>query len=129
ETARHTLGQVTAAHVDLADFLAGLGTADFLLDALGRGVTYEAAVVAAHVGGDRFVQTVATDTDRFGVDDATQRDDGDFGGPAADVDYHGAAGLVHRQAGTDGRCHGLFDQTDFTRAGTHHGFADGAALD
>src|SRR5690606_26024646 len=103
----YTFSQVAAANVDFAHFQAFIGTADFMFDTLGRGVADQAAVVATDVGDEGFVEFVATYPHGVSIDDAIQGDDGDFGGAATDVDDHGAAGFFYRQAGTDGRRHGL----------------------
>ena len=53
-----------------------------------------------------------------------QRDDGDVGGAAADVDHHVARRLLDRQAGADRRRHRLLDQVHLAGLG-----AVGAVLD
>ena len=79
------------------------------LDLLSRALTERQAVLLLDVLDDGVVELVAADADRLAGDDAAQRDHGDLGGAAADVDDHVAGGLGDRQAGADGRGHGLFD--------------------
>ena len=128
EAARHALGQIAALDLNLQHLVAGEGGADFLLNALGGGVADEDAVVAADVVDDGFVETVAADAHGGGIDDAVEGDHAHFRGAAADVQHHGAARLMHRQARADGRRHGLFDQKHLAGAGAGGRFADGAAL-
>lgn len=127
-SARYAFGQVAAADVDFANVAAREGGADLLLDALGGGFADQAAVVAAHVGDDGFVEAVAADADGFGVDNTVEGNQGDLGSAAADVYDHRAAGLLDRQAGADGGSHRLFDQEHLAGAGAQGGFADGPAL-
>ena len=63
------------------------------------------------------------------ADDATQRDDGDLGGAAADVDNHVPRGLVHRQPCSDGGGHGLLDDVSLAGTGVQGGLHDGTLLD
>src|SRR5690606_18893793 len=58
-----------------------------------------------------------------------ERNDGHFGGAAADVDHHGAAGVGYGQPCAYGCSHGLFDKVDLTGPRPKRRFADGAALD
>ena len=63
-------------------------------------------------------------------DDATERDDRDLGGAAADVDDHVAGRFVHREARADRGGHRLFDDVDgLARAGELCGFGHGALFD
>src|SRR5688572_944494 len=117
EAARHALGEVAALDGHLAHLLSRVGRAD------------HDAVVAAHVVGDRLVEAVAADSHRFRVDDAVQRDDGDLGCAAADVEHHGAARLVDRQAGADRGRHWFRDHVDAARARALRRLLDRALLD
>src|SRR5690606_30406091 len=128
ERTGHAFGQITTTNVDLTHLQTFVSTADFVLDALGGGIADQAAVVTAHVGDDGFVEFVTTHPNRVGVDDAVQGDDGNFSGTAADVDNHGTAGFFYRQAGTDGRCHGLFNEEYFTSSGAQGGLTNGLAF-
>jgi hypothetical protein len=92
------------------------------------GFADQRAVVAAHVVDDGFVEAIATDADRLRINDAVQRNDRDFGGTAADVQDHGAARLMHRNTGADGRCHGLLDEEDVAGACALGRFLDRAAF-
>src|SRR5205085_2496080 len=129
ERARHAFGQVAALDLDLLDLAAGEGRADGLLDRFGGGLADQHAVVAADVADDRFVELVAAHAHAALVDHAAQGDHADFGGAAADVDHHGAAGFGDGKARTDRGGHGFFDQVDLGGAGAQRRFADGAALD
>jgi hypothetical protein len=106
-----------------------LGDADLLLDPLGGRLADQQIVVAADVGGDRLVHLVAADPDRGGVGEAAQREHGDLGGAAADVDDHRSDRLGHRHVGADRGGHRLLDQPDLAGAGIGGGVADRAALD
>src|SRR2546430_2222850 len=72
EAARHALGQVATLDGQLAHLLARVGGADLDLDALGGRLADENAVIAAHVVHDGFIETVAADARRVGVDDSIQ---------------------------------------------------------
>ena len=61
-------------------------------------------------------------------DDAAERDDGDFRGPATDVDDEAARRLRDREAGTDRRGHRLLDEPRPARTGVECGVLDGALL-
>jgi hypothetical protein len=63
---------------------------------------------------------------RARVNNAAERDDGDIGSPAADIDHHVARGLGNRQPGADGRHHGLLDQIDLAGLGAVGRILDGA---
>ncbi|MNE27567.1 hypothetical protein D3C80_1209830 [compost metagenome] len=129
--ARHALHQVAALDLDRQAFAVGrdAGGADVLLDALGGRFPDQQVMVAAHVADDGVVHHVAADADRTRIDDARQRQDGDLGRAAADVDDHRAGRLVDRQAGADRGGHGLVDQADAAGRGVQAGIIDGAALD
>jgi hypothetical protein len=129
EAARHSFREVAALDRQLAHLLARVGRADLDLDALRGGFTDEDAVVAAHVVHDGFVEAVATDARAGRVHDAVQREHGDFGGAAADVEHHRAARLVHGQARADRRRHGLTNYLHAARAGAFGRLLDGAAFD
>ena len=129
EAARDAFREVAALDFLLAHFRAREGGADFLLDLLGGGLADQHAVVAADVVDDRLVELVAADPDRGRIDDAAQGDHAHFRGAAADVDHHGAGGFRDRQAGADGRGHGLLDQLDLAGAGAEGRLADRPALD
>ena len=103
--------------------------ADLHLDALGRLLADGEVVLALQVRDDRLVHLVAADAHALRVDDAGERDDGDLGGAAADVDDHVAGGLGDGQPGADGRRHRLLDQVDLARAGALGALLDGALLD
>ncbi len=104
------------------------GTTDFLFDAFSGGVTDKATVVAAHVGGNGLVETVTSNTHRFGIYDSVKGDDGNLGGTTTNIDHHGAARLLYRQTGADGGCHGFLNKTHFARTGTNDRFANGTAF-
>jgi hypothetical protein len=59
----------------------------------------------------------------------TERDDGDLGRAAADVDDHVPGRLGDREPGADRGGHRLLDQEDLARAGGLGGLLDGALLD
>jgi hypothetical protein len=86
-------------------------------------------VHALDVVDDRFVHLVAADADRLPHDHSTERDDGDLGRAAADVDHHARHRVGDRQAGADRRCHRLLDQVDGAGAGDARGLVDRAPLD
>ena len=87
-------------------------------------------MVAADVGDDRLVHLVAADAHRARIDDAAERQHGDFRRAAADIDDHRAGRLrVTGRSGADRRRHRLFDQIDAPRAGRQRRFLNGAAFD
>jgi hypothetical protein len=105
------------------------GGADLDLDALGGALADQQVVLALDVLDDRLVELVAADADRLAGDDAGERDHGDLGGAAADVDDHVAAGLGDRQAGADRRGHRLLDEEHLAGAGGQRRVADRPLLD
>src|SRR3984957_9780443 len=129
EAARHALRQIAALDRQLPYLLAWIGRADLDLDALGRGLANQDAVVATHVVHDRIVEAIAADPSRVGVHDAVERDHRDFAGAAADVEHHRAARLLHRQSGAHGGRHGLADDADVAGTGALGRLADCAPLD
>jgi hypothetical protein len=86
-------------------------------------------MVATDVGDDRLVHLVAAHAHGARIDDAAQRQHGDLGRAAADVDDHGARRLGHRQARADRGRHRLFDQEHAPRASRFGRFLNGAPLD
>ena len=71
-----------------------------------------------------------TGVEQRAVQDAAERNDGDFRRAAADVDDHVARWLVHGDTRTDGGCHGLFDDVDrLACAGVFGGVLYRALLD
>src|SRR5688572_23511360 len=129
EAARHALREVASLDRHLAHLLARVGRADLDLDALGSRLADQDAVVAAHVVGDRLVEAVAADAHRLRVDDAVQRDDGDLGRAAADVEHHRAARLVDRQAPAERGRQRFRDDVDAARARALRRLLDRALLD
>src|SRR5262249_16712339 len=113
----HAGDQIAALDFHRLDFVARIGGADRDLDQLGAPLAAQQLVFALDKLRDRLVHFVAADADRAGKDDAGQRDDGDFGGAAADVDDHAARRLGDRQARADGGGHRLLDQIDLARSG------------
>jgi len=63
ERARHTFRKITAFHRNLENFLAGKRGTDFVLDAFCCCFTDQDAVVAAHIVGNRLVESVTTYSD------------------------------------------------------------------
>src|SRR3569832_70159 len=122
-------GEVAALHLELTNLLRGIGGADLVFDLFGGGFADQRAVIAAHVVGDGLIEAVAADAHRGGVDDAVERNDGDLGRTAADVEHHRAARLTDRHAGADRRGHGFFEQIDFARASACRRFLDRAPFD
>ena len=89
----------------------------------------EELVLALDVVDDRLVHLVAADAQRLRDDDAAERDDGDLGRAAADVDDHVPGRLGDRQPGADRGGHRLLDQVRLARAGRERRLLDGALLD
>ena len=101
-----------------------------ILTSSARALAEGEAVLLLDELDDRVVELVAADADRLAGDDAAERDDGDLGGAAADVDDHVAGRLLHRQTGTDGRRHRLLDDVGrLAGAGVLGGLLHGALLD
>ena len=73
---------------------------------------------------DRFVKFVPAHPQAAAEDDAGQRDDCDFAGPAADVHDHVARRFMHRQSDADRRGHRLVNQDDVARPRMHCGILD-----
>ena len=113
----------------VSGFSSGIGGADFDLDRFGRALADQQVVLALEVLHDGFVHLVAGHADGTRVDDAAQRDDGDVGGAAADVDDHVAGRLGDGQAGADRGGHGLLDEINFAGARAVGGVLHGALFD
>ena len=100
-----------------------------ILTRLGRLLADDEVVVLLDVVDDRLVHLVAGDADRGGVDHAGQRDDGDLGRAAADVDNHVAGRRLDRQADADGRGDGFGHEVDLAGARRLDRVAHRALLD
>ena len=123
-------GQHVAA-ADLGLHLLGqrVRGADLELDLLGRLLADEELVVLLDVVDDRLVHLVAADAQRLRDDDPAERDDGDLGRAAADVDDHVPGRLGDGEAGADRGGHRLLDEVGLARAGGERRLLDGALLD
>ena len=86
-------------------------------------------MLVAQVLHDVFVHFVAGHPNRTADDNAAQGKQRDFGGAAADVHHHAAAGLQHWKVGADGGRHRFFDEMGFARACVQRRLDDGAFLD
>ena len=86
------------------------------------------AVGAADVVGDGGVEAVAAHAHGVLGHHAAEREDGDFGGAAANVHYHVAGRGCDGNAGADGRGHRFADDVGGTGAGRQRGVGDGAAF-
>ena len=122
------LAHAAAAHFHRVHRLAVAGGAQRLLDVLGGPLADEQPVASAHEADDRLVHVVAGGADGAGVDHAAERDHGDVGGAAADVDDHAAGGFGDRQPGADGRGHRLVDEVHFAGLGPIRAVDDRPAL-
>jgi hypothetical protein len=120
---------VAPADLRLDLFVHLVGGADLELDLLGRLLPDQQLVLALDVVDDRLVELVAADADRLGDDDPAERDDGDLGGAAADVDDHRAGRLPDRQPRADRGRHRLLDQVGLARARRQARLLDRALLD
>ena len=103
--------------------------ADLELDLLGRLLADQELVVALDVVDDRLVHLVAADAEGLRDDDPAERDDGDLGRAAADVDDHVPGRLGDGQPGADRGGHRLLDQVRLARAGGERRLLDRALLD
>ena len=103
--------------------------ADLDLDGLGGTLANEQVVGLLDVVDDRFIHLVAGHAHGLAVDDSGQRDHGDIGRAAADVDHHVARGLLDGQAGADGGRHRFLDQVHFTGLGAVGAVLHRALLD
>ncbi len=99
------------------------------LDLLGGALADEQVVLALEVGHDGFVHLVSGHADGARVDDTGERDDGDVGGAAADVDDHVSAGFGDGETGADGGDHGLLNEVNLGGLGAVGGVHDGALFD
>ena len=90
--------------------------ADLLLDVFSRAFTNQQRMDFHHVVFDRIVHRVTAAFHTFGFHDVRQRNDGDFGRTAADIDDHATRRFRHRQFHADGARQRLFDKTHFARA-------------
>ena len=126
--ARH---EVAAAHRIILRRVVelGQGTAHFDLDLLGRALTHEDVVLAAHVFLDVLGELVTGHADVLVGHDTAEGDDRNLRGTPADVDDHVAHRLLHINADTDGRSHGLVDQEDLLGPGVFGAVLDRPLLD
>ena len=120
---------VATPHLGLHLLGQPVARADLELDLLGRLLADEELVLLLDVVDDRVVHLVAADAERLRDDDAAERDHGDLGRAAADVDDHVPGRLADRQAGADRGRHRLLDQVGLARAGGERRVLDGALLD
>ena len=120
---------VAAAHLGLHLLAQVEGGADLELDLLGGLLADRAACTPLDVADDRLVHLVAADAQGLRDDDAAERDHGDLGRAAADVDDHVPGRLGDRQAGADRGGHRLLDQVGLARAGGERRLLDRALLD
>ena len=81
------------------------------------------------MGQDGLVKLVTGNADGLRHDDTAHGDNGDLGGATADIDDHGAGGLLDGQVGADGGGHGLLDQVCLAGAGLNRSLKNGALLD
>src|SRR5262249_13862969 len=125
----HSRDQVAAANLHGLNFVARVRRTDGDLYELRGPLADEQVVLALDVLDDGLVHLVTGHADRARKHDTAQRDDGDLGGAAADVDDHVTGRLGDRKAGADRRRHRLFDQIDFARPGRFCRFAHRAFLD
>ena len=94
DVSRHAFEHVPALHFHLERLVERRGRSDLELDLLGGALADEQVVVPRMCWMIASSMRVAGDAQRTAVDDAGQRDDGDVGGAAADVDDHVAGGSV-----------------------------------
>jgi len=104
-------------------------TSDGQLDLLGRALADGDTVLAPDEGLNGGVDVEASAADGLGCHHAAQGDHRRLRGPTADVDDHVADRLVDRQAGTDGRRHGLLDEVRGRRTGAARGLLHRPTLD
>ena len=120
---------VAAAHLRLHLLGQPVGGADLELDLLGRLLPDQELVLLLDVVDDRLVHLVAADAERLRDDDAAERDHGDLGGAAADVDDHVPGRLGDGQPGADRGGHRLLDQVGVAGARGERRLLDRALLD
>src|SRR5439155_8562897 len=92
-----------------------IGGTDRELDLLRRPLADRDAVLPAYVRLDRGVDVERSDPERLERDNASERDHGDLGRAAADVDDHVAHRLVDGKAGADRGGHRLFEEVRLSR--------------
>ena len=120
---------VASAHLGLHLVLHRERRADLELDLLGGLLADQEFVLTLDVVDDRLVHLVAADAQRLRDDDAAERDDGDLGRAAADVDDHVPRRFGNGKSRADRRGHRLLDQIRLACAGAQRRFLDGALLD
>ena len=95
--------EIAALHFHRRFLFDGVGGADLDLDVLGRALADHEIVGAAHVIDDRFVELVTRDANAAAKNNAAERDDGDLGRAAADINDHVAGRFLHRETDADRR--------------------------
>ena len=125
---RDAVQEITAAdmHRCATAIVGHARRADGRLDTFGSAFADEQVLLTAQVADDGLVHAVAADTDRAGVDDVSERKDGNLGGATADIDDHVAGRIGDGHAGADGGGDRLGDQTRATGTGRQDRLADGA---
>ena len=77
---------------------------------------------------DCFVEAVAAETNRFGINNAIERDNRDLSGTTADIYDHRPARLLDRQPSANRRRHRLLDQADVSSTRASDRFTNRATL-
>ena len=101
---------------------------DVDLDTLGHALADLHIVLTRHILLDVCVQIIASHLDAGIGNDTTQRDDGNLGRTATDVDNHVALGRLDVDTDTDSSCHRLENQIDITAVGMLGRVTDGTQL-
>ncbi len=109
--------------------LERVGGADGHLDLFRRALADQQVVGALHVVDDGEVDLVARHADGFRKDDAVERNDGDLGRAAADVDDHVGRGFVDGETDAERGGERFGDGVHLARAGVGGGLHHGALLD
>ena len=99
------------------------------LDIFGRPFADTHVMLLANVGLDIFGKNVAGHVDAFAADDTAQRNTGDLGRTASDIDHHVALGSFDVQPGAQRRSHRFVNHIDLAAAGMLGRVAHRANLD
>src|SRR5690606_17154992 len=124
---RHAVDEVATTYLDGAVIVGvdELGGAHGALDLLGGAITDEEVVAVLDEGHDVAVEGVARDAEALRHHDATQAEDGEVGGTAADVDDHRPDRFGDLDACPDGPSDWLLDEVRLAGADLvgrlHHG--------
>ena len=111
---RNPSSQVPSLDLHVFSFLIPISVANGGLDQLCAPLTDEEIVLVLDVLQYSFIHFIATNSYRFTVDDAGQRDYRHFSGAAPDIHHHITCGLGDGQSSANCSSHGFFNEKNLS---------------